>query len=187
MQVDIFHPRPRHFPAIRAMLRATWVHTYAPIMGEAEALADARRLFRANIFKSVYQAVKWRLLGLHVAELVAAVDEVVIGHAGYSIETDGHVVLWMLYVAPDFQGYGIGSQLLEAIEASAPDAKSIRLEVLQGNTPAIAWYRRRGFETFHSQPRALGGTPLPVFYMDRPGAMFRNPSAARTSTPKAFV
>src|SRR5688572_11985874 len=46
-----------------------------------------------------------------------------------------------LYVAPAFQGRGIGTRLLDVTKEASP---SLDLWVFQVNTPAIEFYERRG-------------------------------------------
>ena len=57
------------------------------------------------------------------------------------------VVLWHLYVAPDFRRMGAGLQLLEAVDAFArsKQARCLWLETQNVNYPAIQFYRRCGF------------------------------------------
>jgi ribosomal protein S18 acetylase RimI-like enzyme len=55
------------------------------------------------------------------------------------------VMLHQLYVHPSFQGEGIGKMLLDEIEDSFPDARTLRLEVEAANTSALAFYRANGF------------------------------------------
>jgi ribosomal protein S18 acetylase RimI-like enzyme len=48
-----------------------------------------------------------------------------------------------LYVAPDAQGQGIGTRLLELAEQRRP--AGLRLWVFASNAPARAFYERHGF------------------------------------------
>jgi ribosomal protein S18 acetylase RimI-like enzyme len=54
-----------------------------------------------------------------------------------------------LYVAPEGRGTGIGIRLVEALirEAEAIGYREMRLDSLPSMGPAIALYRRHGFET----------------------------------------
>lgn len=54
-----------------------------------------------------------------------------------------------LYVAPEAQGTGIGTALLERAKAERPEG--LRLWVFASNVPAEAFYERRGF-------RVVGGS-----------------------------
>ena len=60
-------------------------------------------------------------------------------------------------VSPRFQRRGIGSSLLAAVESEARTRGccKITLEVLDGNTSAIAAYRKAGFEPYALDP-AMG-------------------------------
>ena len=63
--------------------------------------------------------------------------------AGFIAFRDGWID--QLYVLPALQRSGLGQLLLEEIEDSFPDARTIRLEVEAQNLPAIAFYRKNGF------------------------------------------
>lgn len=58
------------------------------------------------------------------------------------------VVLWHLYVAPAFRRRGVGSQLLNGVEAFAQsvEARCVWLETQNVNVPAIRFYRHYGFQ-----------------------------------------
>lgn len=60
-------------------------------------------------------------------------------------------------VLPDFRGRGLGQGLLARVEAEARkrDCCKITLEVLEGNEPARASYRKFGFVSYELDP-ALG-------------------------------
>jgi len=51
-----------------------------------------------------------------------------------------------LYVAPEAQGQGIGSALLDHAKTLCPDG--LRLVTLQGNTQARRFYEKRGFVAY---------------------------------------
>jgi ribosomal protein S18 acetylase RimI-like enzyme len=57
------------------------------------------------------------------------------------------VVLWHLYVMPSFRSRGVGTRLLEAVDAFAQSvhARCLWLETQNVNYPAIQFYRRNGF------------------------------------------
>lgn len=60
-------------------------------------------------------------------------------------EHDGESVLGKLFVRPQAQGRGIGSQLLAAVMEAA-DGPDLSLEYVDGNTSAAAFCRDHGFE-----------------------------------------
>ncbi|RUY47981.1 GNAT family N-acetyltransferase, partial [Mesorhizobium sp. M7A.F.Ca.CA.001.12.1.1] len=55
------------------------------------------------------------------------------------------ILLNQLYVHPDCQRRGIGQALLDEVEASFPEARTLRVEVEEANGGAIAFYRSKGF------------------------------------------
>lgn len=63
-----------------------------------------------------------------------------------------------MYVLPGERGRGCGRDLLQAaIEfcKARGDIRAVRLEVTEGNTPAIALYESLGFKTFGVEPLAV--------------------------------
>ena len=59
---------------------------------------------------------------------------------------DGKCEIGRLIVAPEFQGQGIGSSLLAAIEAKFPQARSFELFTGSKSQGNIRLYRRHGYE-----------------------------------------
>jgi putative acetyltransferase len=68
---------------------------------------------------------------------VAEVDGAVAGFIAFAKEWVNHV-----YVAPRFQGCGVGTQLLALAQRASP---SLQLWVFEVNQPALWLYERRGF------------------------------------------
>ena len=64
------------------------------------------------------------------------------------VEDNDASVIHILAVNPDYQGTGVGAEMIrEAINLSADSGmKSIRLDALASNTPAHKIYKRIGFE-----------------------------------------
>ncbi|OAQ52383.1 GCN5 family acetyltransferase [Natrinema mahii] len=62
-----------------------------------------------------------------------------------------------LYVHPAVWGEGVGTALLEALEAAlAGTAERLRLAVLAANDVGIAFYESRGFDRVGTRPSDLG-------------------------------
>ncbi len=69
----------------------------------------------------------------------------------YSNEAGG-MVLWLeeIYVKPEFQGLGLGQELLNFIDEKYKDkVVRIRLEVEESNDQAIQLYKKLGFENLN--------------------------------------
>ena len=82
----------------------------------------------------------------HAFYLVALLGDDVIGYCGYwEIVGEGHIT--NVAVHPDYQGQGLGSQLLRRLIEYAVQAgiDSFTLEVREDNVPAIKLYEKYGF------------------------------------------
>lgn len=128
----------RDLAAVRTLLVETWHATYDAIYGAAKvteitdewhSIASLRsRLTRPN------------------SEFLVADDGKRIGGMAFAAATaDAKIILLnQLYVHPDCQRRGIGQALLDEVEASFPEARTLRVEVEEANGGAIAFYRRKG-------------------------------------------
>lgn len=147
---------------VRALLIETWHATYDGIYGPARVTEIT------NDWHSI-ASLKARLVRPN-AEFIVADDGVSIGGMAYAAATSDPktVMLHQLYVHPTRQHEGIGSQLLAEIEESFPEAHSIRLEVEAANTPAIGFYRARGFaEAGNTADCGPAGSGLPAIVMEK--------------------
>jgi ribosomal protein S18 acetylase RimI-like enzyme len=161
---------------MRLVLNDTWIATYTPIMGVELAEQTAKRFSAAEMQRLVF--VGW--LGSSVSlKATSAGKTVGFAHAKY--ENKGAIILFALYVLPTYQGIGVSTQLLRAIETHRPSAQSIRLETLRDNASAIRWYRQRGFEEYGSTPNATATTGIASIYMDK--ALAQSKKHSKTPTP----
>lgn len=74
-----------------------------------------------------------------------------------------------VYVAPDFQGAGLGTQLLQFADerARATRARWIWLSVWQKSPRTIAFYSRHGYTIFGMELFELGDDPQPDWLMKK--------------------
>ncbi|HFR3774442.1 TPA: N-acetyltransferase family protein [Streptococcus suis] len=82
--------------------------------------------------------------------LVALVDEQVVGFACYGASSQEDLQeageLYALYVLADYYDQGIGYQLMQAALEKLQSYETVSLWVLEGNTRAIAFYEKIGFQ-----------------------------------------
>ncbi len=109
--------------------------------------------------------VGWAFLAGDVERAwVAQVDGRVEGHVCVLTGPDGPV-LSRLFVNPDARGTGVGSALLDAVDAWADErGLALRLVVLDQDAAARRLYEQRGWQHVGSEPAAwLGGAgPWPL-------------------------
>jgi GNAT superfamily N-acetyltransferase len=118
---------PRDLPAIAGLFRLVR-ETCLPFLPQLHTREEDMEFFRERVFAG---------FDLTVAERDGLI-------AGYSAVSPGW--LEQLYVLPQFQGQGVGAQLL----AQAKDGQAaIKLWVFQKNSKARRFYEARGFQLVH--------------------------------------
>lgn len=146
-----------------------WQETYRGMVSDAflEAAdpADRLRLWR-HLLDRPDPADAW----------VACDGGTVVGFAGSSLlpapgspeghrpPSSGDLELWGLYLLASHQGLGLGGRLLDA----ALGTKAASLWVAAGNSRAIGFYRRFGFEPDGAEDVLPGWEDLPEIRMVRP-------------------
>ena len=129
--------------------RRTWPVTYGPIAGEDYVAMGLAKWWTEDATIPAIRAGR---------VTVAEVDGSVVGIAVVGPH-ENHLVLWKLYVLPEYQGKAIGSALMESVVAAAKgEHDQIRLSYLNGNTMAEAFYRGKGFVEIS---RESGGDGIP--------------------------
>ncbi|RWM05847.1 MAG: GNAT family N-acetyltransferase [Mesorhizobium sp.] len=151
----------RDLAAIRALLVETWHATYDAIYG-------ARRVTEISDDWHSIASLRARLTRPNSEFLVADDGKRLGGIAFAFATTDPKVVLLnQLYVHPDCQRRGIGRSLLDEVEASFPEARTLRLEVEEANSPAIAFYAANGFRSAGRTADCGGGSGMPALILEK--------------------
>jgi ribosomal protein S18 acetylase RimI-like enzyme len=146
----------RDLAAIRALLVETWHATYDAIYGTKQVTEIT------DDWHSI-ASLKARLTRPNSEFLVADDGKRIGGMAFAAATTDPKIVLLnQLYVLPAYQRQGIGQALLDEVEASFPEANTLRVEVEEANKQAIAFYRSKGFVPAGSTVDCGGGSGLPA-------------------------
>ena len=133
--------------------RRTWPVTYGPIAGQDYVAMGLAKWWTEGATIPAIRAGR-----VTVAEL----DGTVVGMASVGPH-ENYLVLWKLYVLPEYQGQGIGSALVESVVASANGVHpEIRISYLIGNTLAQGFYRGKGFVEISREP-GCDGVPESVW------------------------
>lgn len=97
----------------------------------------------------------------HAVELLALIDDQVVGTAGFDAimrkDKTRHRAEFGISVLKDFWGSGIGGALTEACIECAKTAgyEQLELDVVATNTNAIGLYQKYGFEEYGRNPRGF--------------------------------
>lgn len=146
--------REMHFSdieSVRAIAAHTWRDTYSTFI--PEEIQD-RVLNEAYSADAMDNRFKSSLL------LVSENDEEIMGYAFFSGELSGKdVFLESLYVHPNYQGKGIGKQLLLSGLTKFKEPTSLSLTVYKGN-PNISFYKREGFKVVTENMGDFFGHPV---------------------------
>jgi ribosomal protein S18 acetylase RimI-like enzyme len=131
---------PGDAAAVRRVADAAWHDAHDDVVG-----ADAVEAFLAEHYDLADLRERYR--SGESTTYVAEVDGRVVGYAT-GVPTEDGYELGAIYVHPDRQGDGVGTDLLEHVEAAGVEAgfDSLRLVVLADNEDAVAFYESRGFE-----------------------------------------
>jgi putative acetyltransferase len=121
--------RPEDLDPVVDLWYDTW-HATFPDLRHHESKEEWRRRFETEI------AVEERVY-------VAEVDGRLAGFLAVKDRGDGQGYLHEIFVAPELQGRGVGSALMEMAKSLAP--AGLRLHTLLRNTQAAAFYERHGF------------------------------------------
>jgi ribosomal protein S18 acetylase RimI-like enzyme len=74
--------------------------------------------------------------------------------AGY--KTAHKALLFGMYLRSEYRGSGLADALMSALlEEAKGTVEIVTLSVMSGNAPAVALYRRWGFESYGIEPRAV--------------------------------
>jgi ribosomal protein S18 acetylase RimI-like enzyme len=136
----------------------TWLATY-PNKDEGITKEDVK----AKLDEMAFGAIERRRK--HIKEenssmfyLIAAIHNQIIGML-MGTKSDNKNKLAALYIIPEYQGMGIGSQLMGKVLGWFDSDKKTVLEVAAYNSKAIAFYRKFGF--IENGPTTSGVAKLP--------------------------
>lgn len=149
---------------VRRLLKASWHAAYDPILGERLALKRGQLAYSPiNLAIWIAQS-RWSPQARKM--LIATRGDMAVGLAMAQIDAP-EIVLWMLYVDPEWKGQGIGSTLLHTVVGSFAETRAVRVEVLKDNVAAIEWYKAQGFEIYGETKNATGTPGVAAVYMDK--------------------
>jgi ribosomal protein S18 acetylase RimI-like enzyme len=81
-------------------------------------------------------------------------------------DVSGTAAIGRLIVHPDFQGRGIGSELMKAVEAACPDVTRFELFTGSRSEANIRLYQRHGYTVTRTEPVS---PTLSLTFLEKPG------------------
>ncbi|WP_322047037.1 GNAT family N-acetyltransferase [Paraburkholderia sp. J67] len=151
-------------PLLAAMHAASWQATYRQLL-PADFLERDVTAERAAYWRARMQAPGEERRLVLIAELEVQPDgrePVGFVCVERQPESPWGVLLDNLHALPAHQGIGVGKRLMEAAQAWAREQgeAQLYLYVLDGNTPAIAFYERQGWKYSGAEPDHMGGIDI---------------------------
>jgi ribosomal protein S18 acetylase RimI-like enzyme len=146
---------------IKQVLSETWRATYSSFLSQATI----------NTVTSVWHnpdQLAEQIQNPRIFFGVAKIDNgAIIGLTTMGQITDDTVILSRLYVLPQYQRQGIGSQLLQAGITAFPTTRTIQLEVDENNHSAYTFYHNHGFRETESKEERVEGDVIKVMVMEK--------------------
>lgn len=146
---------------LEAVRRAVWASTYPRVAPDYISQEDVESIFSNDRITEAITRGEAALLNPAVQILVAKDNDVVVGLSIAKKHSDALGEVLSLYVLDDYQGQGIGTDLMHtAMSWLEADKRTIRLEVIETNNKAITMYERLGFVFERKLPKKQPDPPL---------------------------
>ena len=123
---------------VQNVAKESWHATYEGIIP---------REIQDNFLKHAYSddMMEYRLKNSYM--YVAEVEGEVIGFINFSsLNENNESELSAFYINPEYQGHGIGTQLLQTCTSELTKLKAIYLDVEKENNIGLSFYKKKGFE-----------------------------------------
>ena len=137
---------------IRRILRETWLDAYSEFISHDDLLEYLDERYNLDTLKTFIEDPD-------IVGFIAEVDDIVAGYEKtfYNNE-DRQLYVHQLYILPQYQGMGIGKQLMTfaAERAKTYNLDRIWLGVMVDNTPAFTWYQKMGYKVLEKAPIKIG-------------------------------
>jgi len=141
---------------IHRTLRDTWLDAYAGFIPRGDILGYLEQHYHP-------EAVKKLMEDVNTVGFVAEVDGIIAGYEKTFYNTDEQrLYVHQLYILPQFQGLGLGKQLMAfaAERAVTFNLDRVWLGVMVENTSSVQWYQKMGYQITEKTPFVMGGTTV---------------------------
>ena len=142
---------------VQNVAKKSWYATYEGIIP---------REIQDSFLKHAYSddMMEYRLKNSNM--FVAEVEGEVIGFINFSsLNENNESELSAIYINPEYQGYGIGTQLLQICTSELTKLKAIYLDVEKENKSGLSFYKKKEFEVVDEYDDNFDGHILKTFRM----------------------
>jgi diamine N-acetyltransferase len=143
--------------AVQQITWVTWLATYSSFI----PLADLKTYFDEHYS---LHALGVLFRDEQVDGLLGLVNDQIVGYEKnmFSVDEQRYYVS-SLYILPQYQGLGLGKDLLDAAESKAVQRglDRIWLGVMVENKSTLSWYQKHGFVFIEELPFTMGKTTVP--------------------------
>lgn len=162
MAISLQTAMPSDAGDIASLLRASWAATYGSILTPEELSTLAHAWHHPDRLRRQLSNPRVEFL------LARTAAGALVGVATVKQSDDGTTITVLrLYVLPDYQGQGIGSQLLNRALAVFPNAQRIELQVAEANPSGLSFWMKRGFRACGQDAVRIGDITLALISMER--------------------
>ena len=157
--VTVLPAQAVELPLVQQLAHAIWPQAYASILLPEQVNNMLGRIYSLeNLLQEVENGHRFFLAWEGFEPL------------GYASAYREESTVWVkkLYVLPERQGEGIGTQLMHAAVSAFPGAQHASLLVNNRNAPAMAYYERAGFTRSGELPVRMGDYEFTDYIYSRP-------------------
>jgi len=142
--------------SIRRITWHSWISSYASFIPESDLKSYFDLRYTEEAFLSMFDDPLTQ-------GFVAEKDDQIAGYSRLFFNRDeNRLYVPSLYFLPDFQGQGMGRQLLDTAEEYAAEKglDKLWIGVMVRNNPALVFYRKVGFQFVREEPFTMGKTTV---------------------------
>lgn len=143
------------FNKVRKILIETWIHTY-DFIPQNDLLIHLENYYSIERLNELFNNPDAYCYSVEI-------DKQVIGWMKLiDDKSDGNFYLSSLYILKEYQGLGIGKELMLVADKKALELNhsSIWVGVMDQNIHALNWYKKLGFNFIKEEPFKLGRTEV---------------------------
>lgn len=143
------------FLVIRKLLGITWLKTYS-FIPEKDLSEHLNRYYSFEQLESLFNDKNYFCYS------VENKDEIIGWMKLFDNQDEGKFYVSSLYVLPNYQGNGIGKELMNIAESKARELKhsDIWIGVMEQNENTLNWYKKLGFNFIKAEPFKMGETEV---------------------------